>query len=236
MIKEHLNEFGQVIGETMINWKGSTFPCRSSVVGKYCKIVPLHLEHHLEDLFEAFQNDLDSSLWTYMSFGPFKGFGEFKEFLTEKSKSKDPLFYVIENIEDNKVLGLLSMMRIKPEMGVLEIGNITFSRRIQKTVMATEAMFLMMKLVFEDWGYRRYEWKCDALNEPSRVAAIRLGFQFEGIFRQGMIYKNRTRDTAWFSIIDSEWINLKNSFELWLSPENFDENGIQKKSLNEFQK
>ena len=132
-----------------------------------------------------------------------------------------------------KAVGTLALMRMDPGNGVIEVGHVTFSPKLQRTALSTEAQYLLMRRVFDELGYRRYEWKCDSLNAPSRATAQRLGFQFEGIFRQAVVYKGRTRDTAWFSIIDSEWPARRAAFERWLAPENFDENGVQRRRLGE---
>jgi len=149
------------------------------------------------------------------------------------AKADDPLFHTIVDLATGKAVGVATFMRIDRASGVIEVGNINYSPLLQRTPAATEAMFLMMRRVFEELGYRRYEWKCDSLNAPSRAAALRLGFQFEGIFRQAVVYKGRNRDTAWFSIIDSEWPSLKRAYEQWLGPENFDAEGRQKRKLAE---
>ncbi len=148
--------------------------------------------------------------------------------------SDDPLFHTIVDLATGKAVGVATFMRIDRAHGVIEVGNINYSPLLQRTPAATEAMFLMMRRVFDELGYRRYEWKCDSLNAPSRAAALRLGFQFEGIFRQAVVYKGRNRDTAWFSMIDSEWPALKRAYEQWLAPENFDAEGRQPRKLAEF--
>jgi len=151
--------------------------------------------------------------------------------MRESCVGEDPLFHAIIDVKAGKAVGVASYLRIEPSVGVIEVCHIHYSPLIQKTPAATEAMYLMMKRVFDELGYRRYEWKCDALNEGSRKAARRLGFTFEGVFRQATIYKGRNRDTAWFSVIDKEWPTLKNAFENWLKPANFDVEDRQKTSL-----
>jgi len=146
----------------------------------------------------------------------------------------DPLYHAILKRQSGRAVGVASFMRIGPASGVIEVGGINYSPRLQRTPAATEAMYLLMRRVFDELGYRRYEWKCDALNAPSRAAAARLGFRFEGIFRQAIVYKGRSRDTAWFSIIDGEWPTLKTAFERWLDPANFDESGRPRRRLSEF--
>ena len=171
-------------------------------------------------------------LWTYMFDGPFGDRGVFAEAMEKRQASDDPLLFAIEEVENNRAVGIASYMRIEPAHRVIEVGGIVFSPELQRKPGATEAMYLMARHVFEDLGYRRYEWKCDALNAPSRRAALRLGFTFEGIFRAHMIIKGRNRDTAWFSITDSEWPARKAAFEAWLAPSNFDSHGKQKQSLS----
>jgi RimJ/RimL family protein N-acetyltransferase len=168
-----------------------------------------------------------------MPYGPFTSFEKFNLWLVDIAKKNDPLFYSLINKKNNVVVGLASYLRINQDQGVIEVGHIHFSPNLQRTAMATEIMFLMMLRAFEELGYRRYEWKCDALNEKSRKAALRLGFTFEGIFRQAAIYKGRNRDTAWYSITDSEWPQLKRAFTSWLKPSNFDAQGHQRMSLSE---
>ncbi len=143
----------------------------------------------------------------------------------------DPLFHAIVDSKSGSAVGVAAYMRIDAANGVIEVGHLNFSPRLQATTAATEAMYLMMRRAFDELGYRRYEWKCDSLNEASRRAASRLGFRFEGVFRQAVVYKGRNRDTAWYSVLDSEWPALKAGFERWLSPDNFDENGCQRRKL-----
>jgi RimJ/RimL family protein N-acetyltransferase len=173
-----------------------------------------------------------ASLWTYMFDGPFEDRTAFAEALKKREASDDPLFFAILDAASSRAVGIASYMRIEPAHRVIEIGGIVFSPALQRKPGATEAMYLMARHVFEDLGYRRYEWKCDALNAPSRRAALRLGFTFEGIFREHMIIKGRSRDTAWFAMLDSEWPERKAAYERWLAPGNFDSHGKQKQSLS----
>ena len=184
-------------------------------------------------MYEAYAKDTDAYNWTYLPYGPFDTFEGFNDWLVEATSGDDPLFHTIFNLDSGAIVGLASYLRINPNDGVIEVGHIHFSPLIQRSTIATETMFLMMKQAFE-LGYRRYEWKCDALNDPSCKAAMRLGFEFEGIFRQLTKYKNRNRDTAWFAILDQDWPALKSAFEQWLSTDNFDDAGKQKKALGEF--
>jgi len=171
-------------------------------------------------------------MWTYLSAGPFTSFDDYLGWLRERARSDDPLFHTIVDSASGRAVGLAAYMRIDPPSGVIEVGHLSFSPLLQRTPAATEAMFLMMHRAFA-LGYRRYEWKCDALNAPSRAAAERLGFSFEGIFRNATIYKGRSRDTAWFSVIDREWPAIEAAFVRWLDPSNFDEAGNQRVRLTE---
>ena len=207
------------------------WPQRVILDGRRVRIVPL-VPEHAEDLWEGSR---DAALWDYLFDGPFEDRASFDASILKKSKGNDPLFFAILEGGSGRALGYASYMRIEPAHQCIEVGSILYTPALQRTVGATEAMFLMARHVFEDLGYRRYEWKCNALNEPSRRAALRLGFTFEGIFRQHMIVKGRNRDTAWYSMLDSEWPARKAAFEQWLDAGNFDENGRQKKALPDFQ-
>lgn len=190
------------------------------MLGRWCTVVPLDPDEHGSALWDAFGEAPDDRDWTYLFGGPFDSAAGFDEWLGSLTGSSDPLTMVI--VDRHGPCGLAAYQRITPMHGVVEVGNIHLARRLQRTAAGTEAMFLMMQSVF-DAGYRRYEWKCDALNAPSRAAAQRLGFTYEGEFRQAIVYKGRSRDTAWFSIVDGEWPRLRREFERWLDPANFDE-------------
>ena len=207
-------------------------PERTTLGGRFVRVVPLDAERHLDDLFACLGGLEQASLWTYMFDGPFADRTAFIEAMKKREASNDPLFFAIEEAGSNRAVGIASYMRIEPAHRVIEVGGIVFSPDLRRKPSATEAMYLMTRHVFEDLGYRRYEWKCDALNAPSRRAALRLGFAFEGIFRSHMIIKGRNRDTAWFSMLDTEWLALKAAFEAWLAPGNFDADGMQKQSLS----
>lgn len=224
----HFNELGQAISFP-VSWQAKPAPSFPVLSGQYCQLEALSVQH-ANDLYTAFTADQENRIWTYLPYGPFTDFLSFSAWLEKNTHSADPFFYSIVNRE-GKALGLASYLRIDPTNGVIEVGHINFSPALQKTRIATETMYLMMRYVFEDLGYRRYEWKCDALNAPSRQAAERLGFKFEGIFRQATVYKNRNRDTAWYSILDKEWPALKQKFEAWLAASNFDKHGKQVKKL-----
>ena len=182
-------------------------------------------------LYSAIGDSTHSSLWNYMLNGPFSDRQAFERYIDEKAQSKDPLFWAIVDKKTHKAIGTLALMNIRPRDGVVEVGHVLFSPQLQRTTAATEIMFLMARHVFEELGYRRYEWKTNNLNENSKKAARRLGFQFEGVFKQHMVVKGRSRDTAWFSMLDKDWPVVKRGFEKWLEPQNFDETGEQRASL-----
>ncbi|MGA3007583.1 MAG: GNAT family protein [Opitutaceae bacterium] len=224
------NPLGQPVGAPVKNWAPPPFPSGETMDGRFCRLERLDPSKHGRSLFTANSADLDGAMWTYLPYGPFSGFDDYLAWLTEKAKSTDPLLFSIVERASDRAIGLAGYLRIDPAAGSIEVGHLAYSPALQKTSIATEAMYLMMKGAFE-LGYRRYEWKCDALNAPSRAAALRLGFVFEGIFRQATVVKGRNRDTAWFSILDGEWPRLKDRFVHWLSTANFDEGGRQKKPL-----
>ncbi len=229
----HKNSLNQPIGSPLQNWQACEHPWGSRMQGQRCALEPIDRDRHALDLFEAFNRDLDSHNWTYLPYGPFSRLAEFKDWIDSACLGDDPCFFTVIDLDTAKAVGVASYLRITAASGVIEVGHIHFSPLIQGSAISTEAMYLMMKRVFEELGYRRYEWKCDALNAPSCAAAKRLGFQFEGIFRQATIYKQRNRDTAWYSIIDSEWPDIKQVFENWLSSDNFDIDGKQRSSLSQ---
>jgi RimJ/RimL family protein N-acetyltransferase len=227
-----VNALGQPIGDPVEGWKPAPPPRRSTLDGGYCRLEPLEAEH-AANLWQAFALDTEGRNWTYLSHGPYAQFDGFAEWARTAATSRDPLFYTIRDQERGPV-GVASYLRIAPDAGSIEVGHIHMSPLLQRTPAATEAMYLMMKHAF-DLGYRRYEWKCDALNAPSRAAAERLGFRYEGTFRQALVYKGRNRDTAWYSILDGDWPRLSRAFERWLSPDNFDRDGRQIRRLSDFQ-
>ena len=208
-------------------------PQRTTLNGRVVSIVPLDPVAHADALFKSACGEKNEALWLYLFEGPFATRAAFDSHLQQKASSEDPLFFAILDKSSGDAVGYAAYMRIEPTHRVIEVGSILYTPRLQRTIGATEAMYLMARHVFEDLGYRRYEWKCNALNAPSRRAALRLGFTFEGIFRQHMIIKGRNRDTAWFSMLDLEWPKRKAAFERWLAPSNFDANGRQKVSLSE---
>lgn len=225
-----LNALGQPIGAALPEgWAPPPRPVRAAMEGRLVRLEPL-LVAHAEALYQANSLDRDGRLWTYMPYGPFETLAAYRHWVGEVTRDGDPMFYAILSQDDRRPVGVASYLRIAPASGSIEVGNICYSPLLQRTPGATEAMYLMMRWAFEA-GYRRYEWKCDALNAPSRRAAQRLGFSYEGVFRQATVYKGRNRDTAWYAIIDGEWPALKAAFETWLHPANFDAEGRQRQSL-----
>jgi RimJ/RimL family protein N-acetyltransferase len=207
-------------------------PSRITMEGRLVRLKPLNPVAHADSLYEGSHGNGRDDLWRYLFEGPFPDRAAFDVHLKQKAASEDPLFFAIVDKRSGLAVGHAAYLRITPAHRVIEVGSILFTPRLQKTPGATEAMYLMALHAFEDLGYRRYEWKCDARNVPSRRAALRLGFRFEGIFRQHMIVKGQNRDTAWFGMYDCEWPARKVNFEQWLDPSNFDAHGNQKVPLS----
>jgi RimJ/RimL family protein N-acetyltransferase len=228
----HVNQLGQPIGFAMPNWQPRPQPPREAIDGRFCRLELFDPDRHCAELFDAYAEDKEGRTWTYLAYGPFASFGGFRDLMRAHFTGQDPLCHIVIDRASGRAVGMASYMRIDPAVGSIEVGSIAYSARLQKSRAATETMYLMMRRAFDELGYRRYEWKCDALNAPSRRAAERLGFRFEGIFRQAVVYKCRNRDTAWYSIIDREWPALKAAFERWLDPRNFDGEGRQRESLS----
>ena len=221
----------QPTGTPLPNWSQPPLPPRTSMSGRYCRVEPMD-ERFAADLFAANQLDREGLNWTYLPYGPFATEEDYRRWLRDACFGGDPLFHVIVDPATNTAVGVASYLRIDPKAGSIEVGHINFSPLLQRTPAATEAMYLMMRRAFE-LGYRRYEWKCDALNAPSRAAAQRLGFSYEGTFRQATVYKGRNRDTAWYAAIDAEWPALRRAFETWLAPDKFDSKGRQLTRLSD---
>jgi len=217
------------LGLAVPDWSARPLPPRKVLEGRYCRLEPLDVAKHGNDLVAAF-SVTDPASWTYMPLESFGSEDDFRRWLADAAGRQD-VYYALVDLKTGKAAGVASYMRIDSANGVIEVGGIHYSDGLKRTHATTEAMFLMMRHVFEDLGYRRYEWKCNSFNEPSRRTALRLGFQYEGIFRQHMVAKGHNRDTAWFAIIDSEWPTLKKAYEQWLSPQNFDDDGTQRESL-----
>jgi RimJ/RimL family protein N-acetyltransferase len=225
-----INEFGQPIGVPVPNWLPPPRPSRAPLDGRYCRLVPLDSAEHAASLFAAYAAEPDARGWTYLAYGPFADAASYRTWLEANAACDDPLFFTIVDNADNQPAGVASYLNINPVAGSIEVGHLYFAQRLRRGRAATEAMYLMMQHAFT-LGYRRYEWKCNALNAPSRAAAERLGFTFEGLFRQAAVVKGHNRDTAWHSIVDTEWPTLRAAFEKWLVPENFDAAGQQRVSL-----
>lgn len=208
-------------------------PARKVFEGATVRLEPLDPTRHGDALYRsAHGNAARDSLWTYMGSGPFADESDFRGWIERCSPSEDPLFFAVVDARSDEAVGMVSYLNIVPAMGTIEVGHIWYAPAVQRTRLPTEAMYLMFRHVFDDLGYRRLEWKCNALNAKSRAAALRLGFTFEGIFRQHMIVKGRNRDTAWFSMLDREWPAVRANMERWLAPENFDAEGRQRVSLS----
>ncbi|VVD99240.1 acetyltransferase [Pandoraea morbifera] len=227
----NFNEFDQPIGPPMPDWTPRALPPRTPIGGRYCRLEPIDVERHAKDLYEAYASAPDARDWTYMSTGPFPDFDAYYAHATRQAVSTDPLHHAVIDLATGKAVGTLSLMRIDPANGVVEVGHVAYSPLLKRTRAGTEAQYLLMRRAFDELGYRRYEWKCDSLNAPSRRAATRYGFTFEGIFRQATVYKGRSRDTAWFAMTDGEWPAISRGFEQWLSSENFDAEGRQRAGL-----
>jgi RimJ/RimL family protein N-acetyltransferase len=207
-------------------------PERTTIKGQYVTVTPLDPGSHAEALWVGTCGAENEGLWAYLFAGPFRNRADFNAYLIARAASEDPLSFAILESMSGRAVGQLALMRIEPEHRSIEVGNVLYTPALQRTRGATEAMYLMARYVFEELGYRRYEWKCNALNEASRQAALRHGFTLEGIFRQHMIAKGRNRDTAWFSMLDCEWPLRRAGFERWLDPSNFDEDGKQRVALS----
>ena len=231
MMNDRKNELGQPIGFTVPDWKPCSLPPRAPMQGRYVRLEPISVEGHAQDLFEAFAADREDRIWTYLPYGPFASVDDCRNWIEQSCLGDDPLFHAILDGDTGRAVGVASYLRIERGVGVIEVGHINYAPALQKTRGATEAMYLMMRRVFGELGYRRYEWKCDALNAGSCAAAGRLGFTYEGQFRQATMYKGRNRDTNWYSILDTEWPALQHAYEVWLEPSNFDEAGVQRHGL-----
>lgn len=226
------NHLGQPIGSPLANWTHPPWPPCEPMEGRFCRLEQLDPDRHSEDLFTALAADAEGRSWTYLAYGPFTTVASYRAWMEANCLGDDPLFFAIRQMPDGKLAGVASYLRIAPTSGSIEVGHILYAPALQRTPAATEAMYLMMQRAFE-LGYRRYEWKCDSLNAASRAAAQRLGLSFEGIFRQATVYKGRSRDTAWYAAIDSEWPSLRDAFLTWLAPSNFDDNGQQRVRLTD---
>jgi RimJ/RimL family protein N-acetyltransferase len=209
-------------------------PERVTLEGRWVTIAPLDAVKHAEALYTGSNGDAARErVWTYLFDGPYHSLDEFRANIETKARSADPLFFAVVENASGRAVGYQTLMRVDVANRVIEVGNIMYTPAMQRTGGATEAQYLFARYVFDELGYRRYEWKCNNLNAPSKRAAKRLGFSFEGIFRQHMIVKGRNRDTAWFAMLDGEWLSRKAAYERWLAPGNFGADGSQKLSLSE---
>ena len=218
-------------GISVHGWKPRPPPSATNIEGRFARLERLDPARHAETLWAAVSGN--DHIWDYLPYGPFANVTKFTAWLTERAALRDPLYYTVLERTSGRALGCLTLMEIRPEMGVIEVGHIFYSPALQKTPAATDAFYLVAKMVFEELGYRRFEWKCNDLNDPSKFAALRFGFTFEGVFRQHLIVKGRNRDTAWYSMLDGEWPARKAAFERWLSPDNFNATGRQKIALSQ---
>lgn len=218
------------LGEVVTGWSAAERPAGAVLEGGVVRLEPMDPDAHAADLHRAFSGH--EALWDYMPYGPFTSAAGYHRWAKDTATGADPYFYVLRDKATGHCGGVASYLRITPEQGSIEVGHICLAPELQRGLAATEAMFLMMDWAFSV-GYRRYEWKCNALNMPSRRAAQRLGFSFEGIFRQHLVVKGRNRDTAWFSVIDQEWPALREAYLAWLSPANFDAKGRQRERLSD---
>jgi len=213
-------------------WQPRPFPPHQPLAGRFVRLEPLDATRHGDDLWQELQGP-DPALWDYLPYGPFAARAAFDAWLAGNAESRDPQFYTVVDQKHGRALGLLSYLRITPKDGCIEIGHITFGAGLQRTPGATEAVYLLARRAFDELGYRRFEWKCNARNVRSRRAAERFGFSYEGLFRQHMVVKGESRDTAWYSLLDSEWPRCREAFQRWLAADNFDGEGRQKQRLEE---
>ncbi|SDG25010.1 Protein N-acetyltransferase, RimJ/RimL family [Limimonas halophila] len=227
------NSLGQPVGDPLPDWTPRRVPEPAPLYGRWCRLEPLSAARHADALFDANAADRDGAMWTYMPYGPFPDRERYRAWAADAAAGDDPLFVTVIPAAVGTPAGVAAFMRITPAHGVLEIGNIAFAPLLQGSAAATEAMSLMLGHAFDALGYRRVEWKCDALNAASRRAALRLGFSFEGVFRRHMVVKGRNRDTAWYAITDTDWPGLRDAHTRWLDPANFDAAGHQRTRLSD---
>ena len=228
---DHHTELGLPIGAPVPDWRPAALPGDAPMVGRYCRVERIEPARHGDALFAANRIDRVGRNWTYLPYGPFDDLTSYREWLDAAAATTDPRFYAVVDCASGQAVGVASYLRIDPSAGSIEVGHINYSPLLQRHRAGTEAMYLMMRNVFEALGYRRYEWKCNALNAASRAAADRLGFSHEGTFRHSNVVKGRNRDTAWYAMIDSEWPGVRRGFDAWLDPGNFDAVGRQRSPL-----
>lgn len=225
-----MNDYGQPVGDPLPDWRPPVYPHVGVLQGRYCRLERLDSDQHAEELFTAYSQASDARDWTYLPVGPFDSSEAYRRWVAEAATSHDQLHYAILDSRTGRAVGTLALLRVNPEQGSIEVGFIVLAPEIQRTPASTEAQYLLMRHIFE-LGYRRYEWKCDSLNAGSRKAALRLGFTYEGTFRQAAVYKGRNRDTAWYALLDHDWLQVRAAMEKWLDPSNFDRGGSQLSSL-----
>ncbi len=229
-----LNDYGQPIGDALNYYTPGRLPAIEVIEGRYARIERLSKKKHFEDLYQVYGPDSPADMWTYLFKGPVANRKEWELLFDDLMTAQGRFYYAIVDKTSERALGTFSLMRIDQDNRCIEVSAVTYSPELRATRQATEAQYLLARYVFDSLHYRRYEWKCDALNKPSRRAAERLGFQFEGTFRQALVYKERSRDTDWLAMIDRDWPKIKKRLESWLAPDNFDEKGQQKLALSDF--
>ena len=233
MNRQELDELTGLPVGLKVQYKAAKLPAAMTIAGQSVRLERLQARLHGDALWEATGGLQNAALWQYMGDGPFATRDEFDAGMNLAVNKPDPFFHAIVDQKTGQAVGRCAYLNIRPQQGVIEIGHILFSPALQRTRAATETLYLMARHAFDELGYRRYEWKCNALNAKSQLAAVRCGFLFEGVFRQHMIVKGRNRDSAWFSILDSEWPLVRDAFESWLSEDNFDTQGTQKHRLSD---
>jgi RimJ/RimL family protein N-acetyltransferase len=230
-VHRYHNDLGQPVGAPLPAWRGAREPSGDTKVGRYCRVERLDAGRHAASLFEANRTDASGRSWTYLPYGPYERLTEYEAWVRHLEAMPDPMFFAIVDTGTERAVGVASYLRISRDAGSIEVGHINYSPLLRRSRAGTEAMFVMMRHAFEDLGNRRYEWKCNALNSASLQAAERLGFVFEGVFRNSSVVKGHSRDTAWFSITDDEWPRVRDAFRRWLDPANFDDEGVQRTAL-----
>jgi RimJ/RimL family protein N-acetyltransferase len=235
-VNAHVNDLGQPVGFPVDGWAPRERPPLTPMTGRFCRVEPLDPDRHAAELHTANSADREGRMWTYLPWGPYASFDDYLAGVRVGLQRPNFITYAVIDAASGNAVGVASYLNINPAAGSIEVGGIAYSPALQKKPAGTEAMFLMMRRTFDELGYRRYEWKCNALNAASRGAAERYGFRFEGIFRQADVVKGRNRDTAWFSITDREWPAIEAAFERWLDPANFDAEGRQRVRLSELTK
>ncbi|MEX0682572.1 MAG: GNAT family protein [Dehalococcoidia bacterium] len=231
---DHHNEYGQPVGAPVPDWSPRPLPPRTPMTGRLCRLEPLEASRHAAALHVAYSADPDGRHWTYLPYGPFASETDYTAWVASVEHEDDPQFFAIVDRASGQPVGVASFLRMDPANGCIEVGHLRYAPALQRTAAATEAMYLMMRRAFDELGYRRYEWKCDSHNAPSWNAAERLGFHYEGIFRQNWVRRGRNRDNAWFSILDSEWPAIRSALTAWLDPSNFTPDGTQRRPLATF--